>query len=97
MPTDLAVSVAGGESRTAHAPSDHETWMLQLEGEATLHSTVAGGVGEQEESASEVLAEGSCGIVPAGVPFTVVRPRGSIGLVVARLGAATTATASAAA
>lgn len=86
--SDLHVSVCGGEAHEAHAASPHETWLHQLVGDVVcyqLSSSAAGGAAEQPSVVEHVLAEGSCGIVPAGVAYSVRRPAGSIGLVAARL------------
>lgn len=91
VPSDLHVRVCGGPSHEAYAPSAYETWLHQLVGDATCYQlapTAAGGAGGAAGMApmrEQRLAEGSCGIVPAGEAYSVHREAGSIGLVVARV------------
>eukprot|EP00656_Telonema_subtile_P029470 TRINITY_DN32603_c0_g1_i2.p1 TRINITY_DN32603_c0_g1~~TRINITY_DN32603_c0_g1_i2.p1 ORF type:complete len:327 (+),score=70.09 TRINITY_DN32603_c0_g1_i2:59-1039(+) len=68
---EFRVLVIGGGSAQSEQ-FEYETWFYQLRGSAAM--TVAGD--------SVELSEGSCYIVPAGVPYEVQRPEGSLGLVV---------------
>ena len=93
VPADLHVRVAGGPAHEALAPSSHETWLHQLRGDATLYQLDGSGSAAQAASEGGALAadvreqllpEGSCGVVPAGVPYSIRREAGSYGLVASR-------------
>ena len=84
VPSDLHVRVCGGAAHEAHAASPYETWLHQLVGSATCYQThTPDGAGPA--TLEQSLPEGSCGVVPAGVPYSIRRDPGSIGLVVARV------------
>lgn len=69
---EFRVAVVGGASEQRHQHWRHESWLLQLRGEATVH-TAAGAV---------TLREGACTVVPAEHEYRVERAAGSRGLVV---------------
>lgn len=84
VPSDLHVRVTGGASHEAHAASPHETWLHQLVGDATVYQ-LPPDLTLDAAPPKQVLSEGSCGIVPAGVPYSIRRDAGTIGLSVARV------------
>ena len=84
VPTDLHVRVAGGPAHEALAPSSHETWLHQLRGDATLYQLEGSGSARAADVREQLLPEGSCGVVPAGVPYSIRREAGTYGLVAAR-------------
>mmetsp|Transcript_76845 Transcript_76845/g.232940 ORF Transcript_76845/g.232940 Transcript_76845/m.232940 type:complete len:581 (-) Transcript_76845:474-2216(-) len=69
---EFKVLVAGGPGKQSGQHWSGETWLYQLRGSATVE--VAGG--------SLALEEGCCCIVKPNVPYSVVRAKGSAGLVV---------------
>ena len=64
--------VIGGES-TQSDQFEHETWLYQLRGSATLK------IGDGEPL---LIGENSCMVVPCGAAYTMERSAGSIGLAV---------------
>lgn len=64
--------VLGGPSEQAEDLSQGDTWLYQLRGSATV----------KMEGGTLELAEGSCCIVDPGMPFSVSRPAGSVGMLV---------------
>ena len=88
VPSDLHVRVSGGAAHEAHAASPHETWLHQLVGDATVYQLLpadAEATGGSIAPREQRLTEGSCGVVPAGVPYSIHRDAGTIGLSVARV------------
>ena len=69
---EFSVRVAGGAGEQRAQRWKHETFLLQLRGDAALR------VGREETA----LREGACVVVPAGAEYSVARPAGSRGLVV---------------
>ena len=67
-------------SSEAHAASAHETWLFSLRGETQVYVGVGG-------DATHVLAEGTCGVVPAGLAYSVKREAGALGLIASRAAA----------
>ena len=64
--------VVGGASEQREQRWRHESWLMQLRGEARVRT--AGG--------TVTLGEGACTVVPAEHVYSVERPAGSRGLVV---------------
>ena len=64
--------VVGGASEQRGQSWRHESWLLQLRGEAVVRT--AGG--------AVTLGEGACMVVPKEQEYSVERPAGSRGLVV---------------
>ncbi len=69
---EFAVQVAGGEGERSVPAWRHETFLVQLAGEATI--TMEGGTLR--------LDEGSCVVLPADTEFSVRRPHRSRGFVI---------------
>ena len=69
---EFRVRVVGGASEQRRERWRHESWLLQLQGEAMVHT--AGG--------AVTLGEGACTVVPAEQEYSVERAAGSRGLVV---------------
>ena len=69
---EFSVRVVGGASEQRSQSWRHESWLLQLRGEAVVRT--AGG--------TVTLGEGACTVVPAEQEYSVERPAGSRGLVV---------------
>jgi 3-hydroxyanthranilate 3,4-dioxygenase len=70
---EFNVKVIGGSS-TQSASWEHETFFYQLKGDIVLQ---AGG-----KSDGVTIPQDGCFVVDSGVPYTVTRPEGSLGLVV---------------
>ena len=70
---EFRVQVAGGASEQ-RLRWEHETWLYQLRGGATVEHL--------DGRVMATLREGDCVVVPADVDFSVHRPSGSIGMVV---------------
>ena len=69
---EFRVRVVGGASEQREQRWRHESWLMQLRGEARVRT--AGG--------TVTLGEGACTVVPAEQVYSVERPAGSRGLVV---------------
>jgi len=69
---EFSIMVIGGES-TQSDQFEHETWLYQLRGSATLK------IGDGEPL---LIGENSCMVVPCGAAYTMERSAGSIGLAV---------------
>lgn len=63
--------IVGGPSEQT-TQFEHETWLYQLRGSATV----------RVDGKDETLAEEDCCIIKPNTPYKVTRPAGSIGMVV---------------
>jgi len=74
---EFSIKICGGDNCEHHAEANLETWVYQLKGSARF--VVENPQGEKIET---ILKEGSCGTIPKGAKFSVLRYPNSIGMVI---------------
>jgi len=74
---EFSIKICGGDNCEHHTEAKLETWVYQIKGTARFVVE-----SPQEEKMETILKEGSCGIIPIGVKYSVLRFQDSIGMVV---------------